>query len=95
MITAKHTKAGATTQTLQNIVLTINFAHLKSRLVFRLDTIALLICDPHMSLHAVRTAAAFQEASDAYHKKRCFACNILSLSRHRKVNKESIKIHHK
>lgn len=45
---------------------TINFAHLKSQLEFQLDTRALSIYNPHVFLHSIRTAAAFQEASDVH-----------------------------
>lgn len=55
-----------TAQTPENVGFTINFAYLKSPLEFQLDTGALSIYNPHVSLHAVRTAAAFQEASDVH-----------------------------
>lgn len=62
----KANKVGVPAQTPQKTGFTIHFAYLKSSIEFQWDTILLFIYNPHTSRCAVRTAAAFQQASDAY-----------------------------
>lgn len=64
--TKKANKVGVPAQTPQKTGFTIHFAYLKSSIEFQWDTILLFIYNPHTSRCAVRTAAAFQQASDAY-----------------------------
>lgn len=59
-------KVGVSAWTPQKTGFIINFAYLETQLEFQQDSILLFIYNPQTSLHDIRTAAAFQQATDVY-----------------------------